>query len=420
MQAPACRALRRGPVARARFVINPRLYPHIPPRTGKEPLSPARAYNVAMKKLPLLGGLTPARFLRDFWHKKPLLIRQAIPDFSAPITRDELFGLARRDDVESRLITHGASGWNMRHGPMDKLPALKQKAWTLLVQGVNLHDARADALLRQFRFVPDARLDDLMISYASDGGGVGPHFDSYDVFLLQAHGQRRWRVSAQDDLRLQEDVPLKILSHFEVDEEFVLEPGDMLYLPPHYAHDGVAIGECMTYSIGFRAPAYQELGESFLDFMLDTIDLPGRYADPDLKPATRPAELPAGMVARMRDELNKIRFTDDDITIFLGQHLSEPKPSVFFDPPAQPLSFARFFQAARKRGLRLHRKTQVLYRGANVFINGESFHVGRADKTILARLADMRAVDGEALSGASEDLLEALHQWHETGWLELI
>ena len=375
-------------------------------------------YNVAMKKLALLGGLTPAQFLRDYWHKKPLLIRQAIPAFQAPLPRAELFDLARRDDVESRLITHNATGWDMQHGPIAKLPALKQKAWTLLVQGVNLHHPQADALLRQFRFIPDARLDDLMISYASDGGGVGPHFDSYDVFLLQAHGQRRWRISAQEDLSLEDGVPLKILSNFQPEQEFVLEPGDMLYLPPHYAHDGTAVGECMTYSIGFRAPAYQELGESFLDFMMDTIDLPGRYADPDLKHSANPAELPVDMVGRIREELNKIRFTDDDITIFLGQHLSEPKSSVFFDPPAEQLSFARFFQGAKKRGLVLHRKTQMLYRGSNVFINGESFQVGRADKAILVNLANHRRLEKSEFENASEDLLEALHQWHESGWLE--
>lgn len=373
-----------------------------------------------MKKLDLLGGITPAQFLRDYWHKKPLLIRNAIPGFSAPLPRQELFDLARHEDVESRLITHREDGWDMQHGPFNKLPPLKQKAWTLLVQGVNLHHPAADALLRQFRFVPDARLDDLMISYATDGGGVGPHFDSYDVFLLQAHGQRRWRISAQNDLTLEEGVPLKILSHFQPEEEFILEPGDMLYLPPHYAHDGVAVGECMTYSVGFRAPAYQELGESFLEFMMDTIDLPGRYADPDLKTSARPAELQTDMITRIRDELNKIRFTDDDITIFLGEHLSEPKPSVFFEPRGEEISFARFFQGAKKRGLVLHRKTRMLYRGSHVFINGESFQVGRQDKTILARLADSRALEKTDLALASEDLLEALHQWYESGWIEFV
>jgi len=370
--------------------------------------------------LTLLGGITPAVFLRDYWHKKPLLIRQAIPDLQLLFSRQDLFDLAARDDVEARLIQQHATSWKMDHGPLAKLPPLKQKQWTLLVQGANLHDDQADALLRQFRFVPDARLDDLMISYATDGGGVGPHFDSYDVFLLQAHGKRQWRISAQKDLSLVDGMPLKILSNFQAEQEFVLEPGDMLYLPPQYAHDGIAMGECMTYSIGFRAPAFQEIGESFLQFMADSIDLPGRYADPDLKVAKHPAEIPLALLARVTEEINKMRFTDDDITIFLGEYLSEPKASVYFDPIVKPLSPARFAQAAKKRGIKLSRKTSMLYRGKHVFINGESFAVGRADKLVLSTLADQRQIDKTTLQDASEDVMEAFYNWYQDAWLELI
>ena len=372
----------------------------------------------------VLGHLTVEEFLRDYWQKKPVLIRQAIPGFEPLLAADELAGLSLEDDIESRLIIEeGKTGaWEVKKGPFTESDyrALPENKWTLLVQAVDQWVPEAAELLEHFRFIPSWRIDDLMISYATDGGGVGPHFDSYDVFLLQAHGQRRWCISAQDDLTLEEGVPLKILSHFEAEQEFVLEPGDMLYLPPQYAHDGVAIGECMTYSVGFRSPAYQELGESFLEFMMDTIDLPGRYEDPDLKATAKPAELPLDMVARIRDELNKIRFTDDDITIFLGEHLSEPKPSVFFEARTEELSFARFFQGAKKRGLALHRKTRMLYRGSHVFINGESFQVNRGDKAILARLADSRVLEKSDLDLASEDLLEALHQWHESGWLDII
>lgn len=191
----------------------------------------------------LLGNLSPKQFFSEYWHKKPLLIRQAIPGFQPILSKSELFELASQDDVESRLITFFKQHWEMKNGPVSAVPVKEKKDWTLLVQGVNLHNDDASALLKQFRFIPDARLDDLMISYAADGGGVGPHFDSYDVFLLQAHGQRRWQISAQKDLSLVEGMPLKILSHFECDQEFILEPGDMLYLPPQYAHDGVAIGE---------------------------------------------------------------------------------------------------------------------------------------------------------------------------------
>jgi 50S ribosomal protein L16 3-hydroxylase len=372
-----------------------------------------------MKKTTLLGGLAPAEFLRDYWHKKPLLIRQALPGFEPLLSCSALFGMASQDDVESRLVTHFGQQWKMENGPIASLPSVKQKNWTLLVQGVNLHDAAADALLRQFRFIPDARLDDLMISYATDAGGVGPHYDSYDVFLLQAHGRRRWRIGRQQDLSLVEDVPLKILQNFQPEQEFVLEPGDMLYLPPQYAHDGVAEGECMTYSIGFRAPSYQELGEAFLQFMADSIDLPGRYADPDLKPTKHPAEISRPMLSGIAAELAKVRFTDDDITIFLGGYLSEPKANVYFDPPARPMTLQRFTQSAIKRGVSLSRKTQMLYRGTHVFINGEAFAIGRADKTALLELANQRTLDGAGVAKGSADVLEALYTWYQDGWLDV-
>lgn len=282
-----------------------------------------------------------------------------------------------------------------------------------------MHHGTANTLMQQFRFIPDTRLDDLMISYATDTGGVGPHFDSYDVFLLQAHGQRRWRIGKQKDLTLIKGMPLKILKNFRAQQEFILEPGDMLYLPPHYAHDGIAVGECMTYSIGFRTPSYQELGEAFLQFMADSIELPGRYADPHLNPTIHPAELSKAMLSRVAAEINKIRFRDDDIAVFLGEYLSEPKPNVFFVPPEQPLSLARFAQSARKRGVILSLKTRMLYKGKHLFINGESFTVTRVDKPALIRLADHRRLDGLAVSKASSDALEALHAWYCDGWLEL-
>ena len=372
-----------------------------------------------MKKLQLLGNITPAQFLRDYWHKKPLLIRNAIPGFKPLLKFDKLAEAARLNHVESRLVTNVDGQWDMQHGPLTELPPRTQREWTLLVQGVNLLDERADALLREFRFLPDARLDDLMVSYATDGGGVGPHFDSYDVFLLQAQGKRRWKISAQQDLSLVDGMPLKILSNFIPEEEFVLEPGDMLYLPPHYAHDGVAEGECMTYSIGFRSPSYQELGEAFLQFMADSIDLPGRYADPDIRPAKNPAEIPREMLATITEELNKVRFEEEDVTIFFGEYMSEPKHNVFFTSPAKPLTVGRFMETAAKRGLKLSPKSLMLYRGKHVFINGESFAVNRADKIVLDVLANERRLSGEALARASDDVLEALYTWYSDGWIEL-
>ncbi len=397
-----------------------------------------------MKKpdLPLLGGISVTEFLNDYWHKKPLLIRQAIPGMRAILSRATLFKLASQDLVESRLLVHdlaaqtpGSASWQMQNGPfqlattdskpnpalsaLPTLPPLSQKAWTLLVQGVNLHNDEADALLRQFRFLPDARLDDLMISYATEGGGVGPHFDSYDVFLLQAHGQRRWRIGAQKDLSLLPDMPLKILADFRPDQEFVVEPGDMLYLPPHYAHDGVALGECMTYSIGFRAPSYQELGEAFLQFMADSIDLPGRYADPDLSVSNHPAEISSDMLQKISAELNKVQFDEDDILTFLGSYLSEPKALVSFTPPGKVMSPSQFAKAAAERGVQLSRKTSMLYHRSDVFINGEALTMRRADKPALSLLANGRALTGQQVAGASEDVAQALYTWYQDGWLSL-
>lgn len=373
-----------------------------------------------MKKLPLLGNITAEEFLQTYWHKKPLLIRQAIPGFTPVLPRDALLSLAASDEVESRLIMGEGANWELRHGPFDQLPSVSKKDWTILLQGMNLHNDDADALMQQFRFIPDTRLDDLMISYATEGGGVGPHFDSYDVFLLQAHGKRHWKIGPQKDLTLIEGMPLKILKNFRPTQEYVLEPGDMLYLPPHYAHDGIAVdGECMTYSIGFRAPTYQELGEEFLNFMTESIDLPGRYADPDLQATTHPAMLQQGMIDSLSEQLEKIRFTDDDITIFLGRYMSEPKNNVYFDVPEKPLTMSRFLQAADKKGIRLSSRTRMLYQKRNLFINGESFTMKRVDIKALVHIADERQLPPELVASASDDVREALYQWYRDGWVVL-
>ena len=367
----------------------------------------------------LLGGLTPDQFLRRHWQKKPLLVRNAIPDMRALLAREDLFNLAAREDVESRLITNFRRQWKMQQGPQTSLPSITQKNWTLLVQGVNLHDDQADQLLHQFRFIPDCRLDDLMISYATDGGGVGAHVDSYDVFLLQAHGQRRWRISAQQDLRLRDDLPLKILRHFEPEQEFILNPGDMLYLPPQYAHEGVAVGECMTYSIGFRAPAWQDLGEAFLAFMADAIELPGLYSDPALQSTRKPGAIGDQMMDAVHRMLQRLGSTTADREIFLGEYLSEPKPSVSFDRHPKPLGALQFDKAAALDGIRLHRKTRMLHRGIYIFMNGESYSPNASDRRILRKLADNRAIDARHLAEASFDLRESLYRWYLDGWVDL-
>ncbi len=343
------------------------------------------------------------------------------------MSRDELFELAASDDVEARLVSHFRGAWRLEHGPFDRrdLPGLKRREWTLLVQGVDLHDDRARALLDRFRFAPDARLDDLMISYATDGGGVGPHFDSYDVFLLQVHGKRRWRISAQKDLALKDGLPLKVLQHFEPDNEWVLEPGDMLYLPPHIAHDGVAIGECMTCSIGFRSPSAGELIGQFLYHLAErgtaTRRAPdARYRDPAQDAVARPAQLPPALVDRVGAILAGIRWDDHDVASFIGSYLSEPKAHVVFEPPEVSVTVSAFTREAARAGIRLDRKTALLYGKRSYFINGEEHRLPPRKKWLF-ELADRRRLEGKRFVTLSDDwsMTALLHEWYLAGWVRI-
>jgi len=368
--------------------------------------------------LPLLGGLTPQQFMRRHWHRQPLLVRGAAPGLQPPLTRAELFALAGQDEVESRLVSRAGSQWRFRRGPFGRraLPPLSQPGWTLLVQGADLHDERAAALLAQFRFVPQARLDDLMISYATDGGGVGPHFDSYDVFLLQVQGRRRWRIGRQRDLTLRPDLPLKILANFEPQHDYLLEPGDMLYLPPGYAHDGVAEGECQTCSIGFRSPSGAELARELLQRVADQeSERAGErlYRDP-MQPATSdPGAVPAALQQFARDAVAAALKDPLALDRALGEYLSEPKPSVWFDPAERPRA-----AAGAGGGVALDRRTRMLYDARHVFINGESYRASGRDAALMRRLADRRRLGPGELARASAGARELLACWHEAGWLQ--
>ena len=373
------------------------------------------AYNRAMLTR-LLGGLTPEQFLDIHWQKRPLLVRQAIPELRGLPSRKELWALAQCDEVESRLVECRDGQWSVRHGPL-RTRDLGRRAhpWTVLVQGVNLHVPAADELLRRFDFIPWARLDDLMVSYAVDGGGVGPHFDSYDVFLIQTCGRRRWRIGAQRDLSVIDGAPLRILRHFKPSKEWILEPGDMLYLPPRYAHDGVAVGECMTCSAGFRAPSAQELGMRFLAFLEERIKLPGMYRDPDLKLQAHPGEIAPAMVSKTSRMLARIRWGDADVRDFLGCHLSEPKPHVFFSEPARPLGASAFLRRCGKSGLRLHAKTQLLFSGVRFYLNGERIDIEPADRRLLRVLADRRILPN--LTGMSATAGAMMYEWYRRGFV---
>jgi 50S ribosomal protein L16 3-hydroxylase len=350
--------------------------------------------------LTLLGGLSTQQFMKRHWH------------------------LSRREDVESRLIVQtpvsaggksrrkpAAPGWTMSHGPFAKgaFPPVGQPGWTLLVQGVDLHNDALHRLLNQFRFVPDARLDDLMISWASENGGVGPHFDSYDVFLLQASGKRRWRIGRQKNLALQPDMPLKILAHFEPEEEFELEAGDMLYLPPRWAHDGVAVGEgCMTYSVGFRVPQRASLAAELALRMTDAFEDATLYKD-RTQPATEtPAHIPDALQAFAQDALQRLLSDRDSLACALGEVMTDPKPKVWFEEPTDDW---------RGSPLQLDRRTRMMYDDRHIFINGDSFRAAGADARLMRRLADTRRLDASDLVRCSAGAKELLSEWHSAGWL---
>ena len=362
----------------------------------------------------MLGGLSPAQFMRRYWQKKPLLIRNAFPDFKPFVNRQALFAMAADEAVESRLIVHKSAGWQLRHGPFARtaFPPLKQKRWSLLVQGVDLHLDVAHELLQRFRFVPDARLDDLMISWASDGGGVGPHFDSYDVFLLQASGQRHWRIGRQKDLSLEPNVPLKILSNFEPEEEHLLNPGDMLYLPPRWAHDGVAVGDdCMTYSVGFRVPQRGGLAGELLQRMADEFDDATLYRDPAQPATATPAAMPPALEAFAADGLQRLLAERESLACALGEVMTEPKPRVWFEEPESDWT---------PGPLALDRRTRMMYDDRHVFINGESFRAGGADARLMRTLADQRCLDARQAGRASTDAQALLQDWFEAGWLHRV
>ena len=366
----------------------------------------------------LLGGLSPSAFLRRHWQKQPLLVRGAMPEFDGILDFGEMIELACRDDCESRLVIRQADRWTVEHGPFarKRFSRLPARNWTLLLQGVDQILPAARQLLVHFDFIPYSRLDDLMVSYAPAGGGVGAHFDSYDVFLLQGPGQRQWQVGRQRDLSLMENAPLKILKHFAPDGQCLLSAGDMLYLPPAFAHDGVAVGACYTYSIGFRAPSHRELMSQFLIFLEERLDSSGRYSDPDLSMQAHPAKIGAGMIARVERVLGEISWSRLDVIEFLGSYLTEPKPHVLFVPPRKPLSEGAFSKAARHSGVELALTCLMLYGSATLFINGESHKISNAMKQPLRRLADARRLPGRQipLRGPATDML---YRWYRAGYI---
>jgi 50S ribosomal protein L16 3-hydroxylase len=367
--------------------------------------------------LPLLGGISPEQFMRQYWQKKPLVIRGAVPDFKPLVSENELWSFASSDEVESRLVQKTAKSWKLSHGPVQEALSSKKKDWTLLVQGMDIYEQAVHLLLQQFRFVPDARLDDVMISLAGEGGGVGPHFDSYDVFLLQAAGRRRWQISNQKDLTLLEGAPLKILKNFKPTQEFILEPGDMLYLPPRYAHDGVALDAgCQTYSIGFRAPRAGELARELLhriaeeiaDGMEDDPKLSKLYEDKSQEATTQPGLMPPALTAFAAEAVIRALADKTLIEQLIGEYLTDPKANVYFEAGALPKSI---------QTVTLHPATRMSYDAKHMFINGQSFKCAGTDAKLLRKLADERTLSAANVKAGSPALVSAIGEFAKEGWL---
>ena len=295
----------------------------------------------------ILGHLSIEEFLKDYWQKKPILIRKALPDFAPLISAQELAGLSLEEEIESRLIIENtnteedsAPPWEVRKGPFTEndYQNLPESHWTLLVQAVDHWLPEAADLLEYFRFIPSWRIDDLMISYATDAGSVGAHYDQYDVFLLQAEGQREWRIGQMCDEQtpLIDNCSVKILQEFEETERWVLNPGDMLYLPPQLAHWGISQGECQTYSIGFRAPSTAQLLERVVDEILPTLTQDQRYSDRNLSLTESSAEITPQAIDRLQNLLMKQIQNKEVLAAALGKLMTEPKyPD--YSPENQPL-----------------------------------------------------------------------------------
>lgn len=368
----------------------------------------------------LLGGLSPRDFLKQHWQKQPLLVRNAFPGFASLLTAEELAGLACEEGVESRLVvqTRKAPGWKLRHGPFEHkdFTKLPRSRWTLLVQDVDKHVPGMSALLEPFRFIPDWRIDDLMISYAADGGSVGPHVDAYDVFLFQAEGMRRWDISTapQTDPALP-GLELKQVKGFKAEESWLLMPGDMLYLPPGVAHHGIAFGECMTYSIGFRAPSQSELLADLAGLLMQDASPGSYYTDADLAPTVHPGELSLEARARVRQMLHaRLRPSDEELDIWFGRYITEPKPWLRPTPTARRCTPTLLKQRlGRGRPLAWHPAVRVAWfdvrQSCHLFVDGAHHLLPDRLAGFAQLLGDQRQFEAAALSRLAKDpLVESL------------
>jgi 50S ribosomal protein L16 3-hydroxylase len=407
-----------------------------PQKPGKPARSPAKAGTAlpievdAATQPPL--GMAPERFLRHYWQKRPLLIRNAFPGFESPIQPEDLAGLACEEGTLSRIVAHDRERdtWMLRHGPFDEalFPDMPHHDWTLLVQDVDKWDSDVAALLDAFDFLPRWRIDDIMVSFAAPGGSVGAHVDQYDVFLLQALGHRRWQIdaSASPSTEFRNDVELKLLREFHPTHEWLLRPGDMLYLPPGVPHHGVAEDACLTFSVGMRAPSAAELLGDFVDTLAAEADESLRYRDPDLAPAKDPAQIDDDSMRRAIEALNALRMNDPErLGDWFGRFITLYRNAgeVMAAPDSADEAQSRIqFEWDLQHGARLvrHPYSRMAWRkaarGARLYVNGEGFDLPVRDAKYVA---NAKGIDGAGYLALSETGRDRVHELLRTGHYSL-
>ena len=378
----------------------------------------------------MFGDISTETFLREYWQKKPLLIRQAFPNFKSPITPDELAGLACETDT-ARLVLEkgGKEPWEVRHGAFDEnefanLPATH---WTLLVNDTDQHLPELKAMLDPFRFIPDWRIDDLMISFAVEGGSVGPHVDEYDVFLIQGQGTRRWQISTQPIVadNFLPDLDLRIIRDFTYEQEWIVEPGDMLYLPPNMPHYGVALEQCMTYSVGFRAPSQADMLENLLESMLEDPRLCQRFDDSERDtPAQNPGEITTVDMDKLIDfVVDALPQDTHALQTWLGKYLTTPKANAILPtPPDEPLRRAELIRLInRKKTFHKSLGSRLLYFVDNetvyLFINGEPSFVSTNTLPLVKYLCTTNQLAHSVYSEllTNEESIDFFHKLIDSG-----
>lgn len=341
-----------------------------------------------------LNNLTRQQFLDEYWQKKPVLIRGALNDFEDPITPDELAGLAMEPSAESRLVSQTDGKWSAEHGPFESYDHLGEENWSLLIQGVDHWDENVDALLKEFRFMPNWRIDDVMVSFATPGGGVGPHVDNYDVFIIQGSGKRHWQVGSNDALK--EVVANEALLHVEAFESIIdahLNPGDMLYIPPGFPHQGIAIEPSMSFSVGYRTIAKSHLFSGFADYLIDNQLGKDMVVDPQRQATATPGLIDQDDINNLTTSLQDMLNDEQRLTDFYGQHLSAAKHELAIEEDIEPFSADETMDILQEQPLNRLGGLRCLYFPQEwakgwLYVDGEKYSVSPTLHDAIALLAD--------------------------------